>query len=482
MSLLNMPCGRPALKRLCERSREAWLAIHRPLAEGTTLAWEAVRLATQSSDEGTLLGWHSDGDGALYPTLEAVPPSIDQADRWCWLEGSAWEIVGDDNSWQWCTSDGEWSAQRPVGQATMKRRKWQRRRQAAAGAAAASEARDANAAIVQALGPTFEQLRQALQMATAPLVAFMVQQIHTPWAEILGECAPDATPTARASAALHEFLGRARVGALATLSDSAADIVVGSTWLVLVRQLEHRLYSQQPVSAWETVADGAAHTTTVRNAASRASEVVAAAAGEACEVVSAATASFVGLCEMALEPTSTLIALYFDGCDTPAGSDAASANGADTGTMSRPEASKASRALGLLSGRTGDVEAKRLVLGELDAAVAAEDEMLRDRCGLGSREVVLGTYKCVDRHATAGNLVLSSSYLSFDITHPGDKHGRDREPWVVALRDVLSVEKVTSKMTSVLSNPMHFELRDSDPAMFMGIDSVDAFIHDLGGQ
>jgi hypothetical protein len=54
------------------------------------------------------------------------------------------------------------------------------------------------------------------------------------------------------------------------------------------------------------------------------------------------------------------------------------------------------------------VEAKRLVLGELDAAVAAEDEMLRDRCGLGSREVVLGTYKCVDRHATAGNLVLSA--------------------------------------------------------------------------
>ena len=119
----------------------------------------------------------------------------------------------------------------------------------------------------------------------------------------------------------------------------------------------------------------------------------AAAAGDAggSDAVGTATASMLGLCEMAGEPSAELWDRYLRGSD-------ALEQGEGEGQQDAEEPVQAALcALGLLSGRaSSDKEAKSLVRQELDPAIARGNDALRSRHGLSSSEAVLASYRCLN--------------------------------------------------------------------------------------
>ena len=119
----------------------------------------------------------------------------------------------------------------------------------------------------------------------------------------------------------------------------------------------------------------------------------AAAAGDAggSDAVGTATASMLGLCEMAGEPSAELWERYLRGSDALEQGEGAGQQDADEPVQA------ALCALGLLSGRaSSDKEAKSLVRQELDPAIARENDALRSRHGLSSNEAVLASYRCLN--------------------------------------------------------------------------------------
>ena len=191
----------------------------------------------------------------------------------------------------------------------------------------------------------------------------------------------------------------------------------------------------------------------------------------------AASADLISLCDLATEPTTRLLQSYFDSCRTfqfpVVGVDRSSRLRVKTTQDESNLARNALQALALLSSRSGeDKEARRLVQQELEPGIAAEDAALRARHGLGKRELVVASYRCMDAQARAGCLVLTSTHICFDPVaqnpHGGaagggsERHksaGKRDGLWHAALHEVVLLEKVESKMTSLLENPLRLELR-----------------------
>lgn len=225
----------------------------------------------------------------------------------------------------------------------------------------------------------------------------------------------------------------------------------------------------------------------------------------------AASQALTQLCDLASEPTNALVCWYFDRC-AELGSPSAEGGAGRGGKDGREEkdsgawtaklmANQCLQVLGLLSARaTDDKEACRLVQQEMHAHVATTDDALRARHGLGCTEIVLAGYKCMDSEATPGSLVLTSSCLLFD---PASAAGSScssgtqseqlvskpvvRAMWRANLRDIAVVDRVQSKMTSLLDNPLRVELRGGGLAsdvMFLGFGTkvVDELFADIAAQ